>query len=79
MSDEPGSREILSGIAEEMRPEFDRIVAELGPEQVRANIMAGLRRMHQQANAEGRPSGAAMAAAEFGIDLDALPAPPSKD
>lgn len=63
-------RNQLRGIAKEMRPEFDKIVAELGVDQVRANIMAGLRRSHARALSEGRVSGAAMAAAEFGIDLD---------
>ncbi len=66
----------LVKIADELKPDVDRAVAELGVGQVRANLMNGLLRMHRRAVAEGRPSGAAMAAAEFGIDLDAL-APPS--
>lgn len=59
----------LAYIAYDMLPEFNEIVAKLGADQVRANIMHGLRRSHERALAAGRPSGAAMAAERFGIDL----------
>lgn len=37
--------QILTGIAEELRPDFDKAVAELGDDQVRQNIENGLARM----------------------------------
>jgi hypothetical protein len=45
MADERTPEEILTGIANELKPDVDRLVSEIGAEQVRRNIDAGLARI----------------------------------
>lgn len=45
MTDERSPEQILTGLANELKPDIDRAVAELGREQVLANINAGIAKL----------------------------------